>query len=780
VAAYTVAAVVFTWPLVFNMRTLFGATDPGGDPALNLWILGWDLSVLTAHPSWLLTGRVFEANIFFPAHQTLAYSDHLLPQAIVLWPIYAVTRDLVLCYNLLLVGSLIASATAMHVLARALTGSERASYVAGLIFGFAPYHFTHLTHIQLQSLYFLPLSFLLLHRLFDRRERRDVFALGLVLGLQILSSAYYGVIGAIGIAVAGMGLLVAERRWRDWRLMRRGLLAGAIAVLIALPWSVPYLRVQREAEAGRNLFEAAQASAVPASYLQAPDTNLIYGRTGWLRPGPEQRLTRKDGPEQALFPGFCALLLAMFGAVRSPRPLRVAATVYCVVAIVGFLLSLGPNGIRPLYSALYEVVFGMQAIRAAARFSVLTLAGIAILAAIAVRAWEIRAPRMAAGSTTAALLLIAAEFSNGAIAFPARPVLTSEAGAWLASQPGTGAVICIPTGFDTVNTPCMLQSLEHRRPIVNGYSGIRPPFFPAVVDAMSQIPSPRSLLTLHDLGVEYIVADGPLTVADPFAATISARGQFGRQHIYQLTWTPETVAAITAADEGPAPPDAGLAGFAAGESATYRVRWTNGPMNVSAGEMTLAVGTPREGEAYRFLASAKTAPWVARFFEADAQLETTADARLFPISHVETIVEGKRRVERRIDFDFTARQLRMITGGDPVTLPLAANARDPMTALFYVRTLPLAPGASFSLPLSDNGRASRLDITVGPLETVTLDGQPWKVWRVEPRIRQRIERQRPLEITAWMTADARRLPVIMDISAGFGAVRAELMTHISK
>ena len=71
-----------------------------------------------------------------------------------------------------MIASLVASALAMHVFARALTGSEAAAYVAGLIFGFAPYHFTHLVHIQLQALYFLPLSFLFLHRLFAAERRR--------------------------------------------------------------------------------------------------------------------------------------------------------------------------------------------------------------------------------------------------------------------------------------------------------------------------------------------------------------------------------------------------------------------------------------------------------------------------------------------------------------------------------------------------------------------------------------------------------------------------------
>ena len=95
--------------------------------------------------------------------------------------------------------------------------------------------------------------------------------------------------------------------------------AKAVALIVAVPWSIPYLRVHRETGAGRNLYEAEAGSAVVASYLQVPPANLLYGRTGWLRPSPSSRLVRKDGAEQALFPGFCALALALAGLLAAGR-----------------------------------------------------------------------------------------------------------------------------------------------------------------------------------------------------------------------------------------------------------------------------------------------------------------------------------------------------------------------------------------------------------------------------------------------------------------------------
>lgn len=772
---YAVGACALSWPLFLHLRSLLGAQDVAGDPSLNLWTLGWDLQTLSTHPGWLLSGRVFEANIYFPAHHTLAYSDHLLPQALILWPLYALTHDLVLCYNVLLLASLVAAALAMHVLARCLAGSERAAYVAGLVFGFAPYHFAQLTHLQLQALYFLPLSFLSLHRLFAAKRRSDTLVLGLVLGLQVLSSIYYGIIGGLGLLLAAVVLAALRGRLRDWRLLNRGLLAVVIALVVCAPWSIPYLQVQNEAAAGRNLYEAEHGSAVLSSYLQAPDTSLLYGRTGWLRPSSWAQLTRKEGPEQALFPGLGALFLALFGSMAAPRGSKQTALVYVSLAVAGLVLSLGPEGVRPLYSALHRVIVGMAAIRAPARFSVLTLCGIAVLSALAVRTIEIRAPRVSLALWAAVIAVLFCEYVN-VIAFPAAPALTTNAGRWLRERPGTGAVVCVPMGLFAGNTACMLQSLEHGRAVLNGYSGIRPPFFEALVDAVRQVSAPHSLLALHELGVEYVVTEGPLTLDDSAGGALVARVGFSDQHVYQLQWSSAIEAALVSMTDAP-PPEPGPAPFEVGELAAYRVLWTNGPVRLPAGDATIGVVAPQGAERYRFAVTARTAPWVSRFYEADATLEATANPRLLPLTYRESILDGKRRLERRVTFEAARREVRIASGGTSITLPVGPDARDPISALFYIRTLPLSQGSRFSLPISDNGRRLRLDVVVDRLESIVVDGKAWSAWKIEPRLSERIERPDRLLMAAWVSSDPRHIPLLVEVGAPFGSVRVEIVSY---
>src|SRR5262249_8192129 len=180
------------------------------------------------------------------------------------------------------------------------------------------------------------------------------------------------------------------------------------------------------------------------SHLQVPETNLIYGRTNVFRPGGLSGLPFKDGPEQGLFVGFVPLALALIGLIGNRGQPRTLTLTYGALALVGVLLSLGPDGVRPLYALLYRAVFGMSAIRAAARFDVLTLLSVSVLAASAVQ--RLAAAGIAKTSTIGAVAcgLIAIEYCNGAIAFSAPPALTSNAGRWLRDQSGSTPVLCVP------------------------------------------------------------------------------------------------------------------------------------------------------------------------------------------------------------------------------------------------------------------------------------------------------------------------------------------------
>jgi hypothetical protein len=815
-AFYLAITILFTWPLLLHPFDRLMAPVGPGDPYLNVWILGWDLRTLTTDPLAVVTGRVFNANIFYPADFTLAYSDHLILQALALWPLYLVFRDVTLCYNALLFGSILASALAMHAFAHGVTGSRWGARVAGLAWGLLPYRFAHLLHVQLQGLYFLPLAFLFLHRLIAGRRRRDAVGLGAAAALQAVTSAYYGVIGAIGLATGAVALAWVAGHWRGGLLARRVLLALLVAAALEAPFAWPYLLVQQREGFGRNLYEASQHAASPISYLRVPPGNLVYGRSGLLRPSGDSGGSKGQGPEQELFPGFALAGLAAVGLWyarrRDSRPLAMSLT---AVAVVGFVLSLGPEGVRLVYAGVHRLVPGFQAIRAPARFGVLVSFGLAGLAAIGMRELVRIAvlrdqPTGRPGAVTlarqglavAVLSALGAEFLNVPLPSVPAPPRQTPVGQWLAHAPRHGPVLYLPVDdLGTGDTKAMVQSLEYSLPIVNGSSGLRPPFYPAIAEVLNQFPSAESLWTLHDLGVRYVIRSKGAGMAGSASGTGSAAGasaahevqasplveraSFGGVRIYELNWTKDTEAALKR-PELPVPAEPGPLPFTSREEAIYSVRWlgAGSALDLAAGTATITAQaeppapdrspTAPPSAAYRFTLAAETANWVSTFFQARDQFVTLADRTLLPLRQEQHLREGSRRVDRSSVYDQRERSVRI---GEGVALPMQRGTRDPLTTLFYVRAVPLRPGVPIRIPLNEGGRNLVVEVRVVGPERVRCQGRLVDALRVEPRFAALVQRRRPIEATVWFSRDDRVVPLVVDVSTEFGSFRAELASY---
>ena len=389
-------------------------------------------------PASVLSGRVFDANIFHPAQAALTFTDHLLLQALALSPLYALTHDAVLCYNVLVILSLTLSGMAMHLFTREVTGSPRAAFAAGLAWSMWPYRTAHLFHLQLQALYFLPLALLFLHRLAAGHRFRDAAALGLTAALQAVSSVYYGVMTALALIVSACALTWTTGQCRAKRLVARLALAAGLGVLGVLPVVVPYVRSQQRSGFGRTLDEAADHAAGFRSYTQVPPENALYGWTGWLRPRPTPAGARdQSGSEHRMFPGVVIVALAVMGVWsgwrRDARPTTAAAL---ALTVVGVALSLGPEGVRPMYAALHSWFPAFDAIRAPARFAVIAMAGLVTLGGIGFAALE-RATAHARPSRKTWLLvplaLLVAEYVNVPLPLAVAPARETPTGQWLRS-----------------------------------------------------------------------------------------------------------------------------------------------------------------------------------------------------------------------------------------------------------------------------------------------------------------------------------------------------------
>lgn len=511
---FAALAALMTWPQVEYLAT---RATPHQDVYFNLWRLGWIAHALHVDPS-----GIFDANIFYPERRTLTYSDAMIVEGTVGAPLLWAGVPPVLVHNILLLGAIVASAVCMFVLVRMLTGSSAGGIIAGIIFAFAPYRFEHYMHMELQWTMWMPLSFWALHRTMRSRSWRSGLLTGCFVGLQMLSSIYYGIFLITVMAVVGLFLLVSLPRAQLWPTVK-ALAPGVLAAgVICGAYAVPYLATKADV-GGRSETELVTFSARPSSYLVSTPENVVWGRAFASRGRAERRL----------FPGALAVLLAIVGLLL--RPPANVALVYLAGLTVAFDMSLGLSGYS--FRFLYEHVPLYHGLRALARLGVFVLFFLAALAAYGYAA-------VVHGLGRRARVVIAVAFCAVLIAeYRVRPLMlvpypnsAPPVYAWLASQP-PGVVADMPMTADPsrgADPHYAYMSTFHWQPIVNGYSG----FFPAsYLDRLSQVrgfPDQRSINQLREDGVRYVVVH-LARFDDPHKVLRSLRSNFGLPQLTRLS-----------------------------------------------------------------------------------------------------------------------------------------------------------------------------------------------------------------------------------------------------
>jgi hypothetical protein len=299
---YTAVTLAFTWPLAAGL-----ARDVPwdlGDSLLNCWILAWHYrqagTVLAG--DWAAAAGWWHPGIFHPEPWTLGYSELLVTQALMGAPVYALTGNILLTYNVLFLGSFVLSALGVFLLVRDLTRDARAGWVAGLLYGFALYRVAQGSHLQVLSAQWAPFVLWFLHRWFDQGRWRDAALAGVALAAQNLSNGYYLFYLALLLPPYVVAQLAARRALTSWRAWRGPLAAGLIAAALTLPLLYPYVQLRRHGELSRAPATLTTYAADTQAWLTASDQVRAWG---WLQTMPR--------PEGELFPGLLPLLLAAAG-----------------------------------------------------------------------------------------------------------------------------------------------------------------------------------------------------------------------------------------------------------------------------------------------------------------------------------------------------------------------------------------------------------------------------------------------------------------------------------
>jgi hypothetical protein len=536
VLLYGALAVAMSWPLSRELGNVV-PNDPG-DPLLNTWIVWWNSQRVPLTESW------WNAGIYHPSGGTLAFSETLLGLAPIASPLLWLGASPVTVYNLLFLGSFVASAAAADLLARELTGRADAGLLAGLIYGFSPYRQTQLGHIQVLMSAGIPLALFALHRYLRTRQRRWLAIFVAAFVWQGLANGYYLFFLSVLVVLWWLWFGRAGNR-RDHA---RFAVACAACAVFVLPVLLGYQRIQKHYGFERPLAEIKNYSADIASVANADPRSLLWR---WM--------AFDDNPERRLFPGALAVAIVAGGVLlaliarpladprspllrRLPRWLLGLAIVPVAAATWtatsgGWSLQAGPlrlsssSADKPLSLALLLLILaGLTSARARAAWRDRSAFGFYALAGVALwvlalgpephlfgepmiyRApywWLLDVPgfkglRVPARFITLALVCLSVAAAlvwqryvragrrGWLLAVPAAAIVALEG--WsspfvLAALPkdlprldtfGSGAVLELPLSELYGDLEAVYHSMTHARPTVNGYSGYLPPSYVAL------------------------------------------------------------------------------------------------------------------------------------------------------------------------------------------------------------------------------------------------------------------------------------------------------------
>jgi len=492
------AALTFLMALPFSASPASQAVADLPDTHLYIWTLAWDTHAFLHQPF-----NIFDANIYYPYANTLAYSENLIGTAFFAAPVIWLTGNMVLAMNLVALLTCVLCGIGGYQLGRKLHLSAGAAFICGLVFAFAPPRFFRLGQLHMTAVQWIPFSLAYLHSYFEGGRPRDLRLAVAFFSLQALSSGH----GAAYLFVATVCLiawhvalgapLALRQRLSDFGVTGAYLLSPSVWIML------PYRLAQQEAGLKRGYLFGAQPGL--ESFLASParvDHFLIEELFG----------TFSKPADAFLFPGLVVLVLAVAGVTFGPpgKLRHNAAAFYATLLVVSTLMFV--HWPFELWRYVYWLP-GFNFIRVPSRFIILSMLTLGVLAGLGV---DRLVARLSLGARTIACvvlsLLLLGEYS--AYPFTGVPyrVDIPAIDRWLDTQPKPFVVaeVPVPSSGDLGalvrhQTTSMLHATAHWQKTVHGYSGIQRPLHDQLYQDLNGFPGRASIAALREVGVTHIV-----------------------------------------------------------------------------------------------------------------------------------------------------------------------------------------------------------------------------------------------------------------------------------
>ncbi len=218
--------------------------------------------------------------------------------------------------------------------------------------------------------------------------------------------------------------------------------------------------------------------------------------------------------------------------------------------------------------------------------------------------------------------------------------------------------------------------------------------------------------------------------------------------------------------------------FTPGERLVFSLNW----QGISAGKAELKILpiTTLSGEpAYHFVLTARTNGFIDNFYKVRNRFDGFADMALTrSLFFKRKQREGDFRREVDVHFDWDRSEAQYATQKktrEPI--PLADGTFDPLSILFYVRTIPFAEGAEVKRFVTDGRKSVEGTMRVVKKETITVPAGTYETYVVEPDTKDIggvFNKSDDASLSLWLTTDHRRLPIKIKSKVSVGSFYGEL------
>lgn len=224
--------------------------------------------------------------------------------------------------------------------------------------------------------------------------------------------------------------------------------------------------------------------------------------------------------------------------------------------------------------------------------------------------------------------------------------------------------------------------------------------------------------------------------------------------------------------------------FTPGEKLTFDLTWGG----IGAGTAVLTVLPPATVNgvaAYGFEMTARSTETIDRIYKIRDRLESYADMEMtHSLLYKQKIREGGYRQNQLITFDWEKNELTYTSNNSkPRQVSIMPGTFDPLAAFYFLRLQPLTKVRSVECPITDGKRNVIGRAYIVGRETIKVGGRTYATIVLEPILDdvELFNADDSSGIRMWVTADARKIPVMVESRVALGFFRAELrrVEHVS-